>query len=210
MKSFTIYKEYYELITLLSEKEQQELLLGITKYMFEGVIPKLNDRQNKIFSNLKRPLDISKNRSKCGSITRTNQNQNEIKIKSNQNQNEIKQGNTSNDVYVNVNVDVNNLYEYIESNFNRTLSPIEYEVVSKWEDNEITRYAIQEAVLNRAYSVKYIQAILDRLKIKGITSVAEISKKKKEIPSWVNQENKSEKATVEEIVELEKLMEECK
>lgn len=210
MKSFTIYKEYYELITLLPEKEQQELLLGITKYMFEGVIPKLNDRQNKIFSNLKRPLDISKNRSKCGSITRTNQNQNEIKIKSNENQNKIKQGNTSNDVYVNVNVDVNNLYEYIESNFNRTLSPIEYEVVSKWEDNEITRYAIQEAVLNRAYSVKYIQAILDRLKIKGITSVAEISKKKEEIPSWVNQENKSEKATVEEIDELEKLMEECK
>lgn len=210
MKSFTIYKEYYELITLLSEKEQQELLLGITKYMFEGVIPKLNDRQNKIFSNLKRPLDISKNRSKCGSITRTNQNQNEIKPKSTENQNKIKQGNTSNDVYVNVNVDVNNLYEYIESNFNRTLSPIEYEVVSKWEDNEITRYAIQEAVLNRAYSVKYIQAILDRLKIKGITSVAEISKKKEEIPSWVNQENKSEKATVEEIDELEKLMEECK
>ena len=47
MNSFTIYKEYYELITLLNEKEQQELLLAITRYMFEDIEPKLNDKQNK-------------------------------------------------------------------------------------------------------------------------------------------------------------------
>ena len=37
MNSFTIYKEYYELITLLNEKDQQELLLAIVKYMFEDI-----------------------------------------------------------------------------------------------------------------------------------------------------------------------------
>lgn len=206
MKSFTIYEEYYELITLLPEKEQQELLLAITKYMFEGIIPKLNDKQKKIFNNLKRPLDISKKRSKCGSITKSNENQNEIKNKSNENQNEIKQGNTSNDVYVYV--DVNNLYNYIESNFNRTLSPIEYEIVSKWEDNELTRYAVQEAVLNRALSVKYVQAILDRFKAKGITSINEIKPKENNKPNWLETEQHSEIATKEEINELDELMKE--
>ena len=34
MNGFTIYKEYYELITLLTEREQHELLLAITKFMF--------------------------------------------------------------------------------------------------------------------------------------------------------------------------------
>ena len=44
MNGFTIYKEYYELITLLTEREQQELLLAITKFMFEDVEPTLNDK----------------------------------------------------------------------------------------------------------------------------------------------------------------------
>ncbi len=90
MNGFTIYKEYYDLISLLSEKEQQELLLAITKYMFEDTMPTLNDKQMKIFNNLKRPLNKSKKRSKAGSNNNTNENQNENKTKSNENQNENK------------------------------------------------------------------------------------------------------------------------
>lgn len=90
MNGFTIYKEYYELITLLTEKEQQEILLAITKFMFEDIEPELNDKQTKIFNNLRRPLEKSKKRSKCGSITKSNENQEEIIEETNQNQNEIK------------------------------------------------------------------------------------------------------------------------
>lgn len=207
VKSFTIYKEYYELITLLSEKEQQELLLAIFKYMFESEEPKLNDKQMKIFINLKRPLDVSKNNSKRSrgyGAPRGNQNASkkqtennpENKPKTNQKQTEIKpegqpKTNTSNDVdvyvnnydnnyVVNVDVNVNNLYNYIETNFGRTLNPIEYEIVSKWEDNELTRYAIKEAVLNQAYNVKYVQAILDRLKAKGVKKLEDLEKPKRE------------------------------
>lgn len=90
MNGFTIYKEYYELITLLTEKEQQEILLAITKFMFEDIEPELNDKQTKIFNNLRRPLEKSKKRSKCGSITKSNENQEEIIGKTNQNQNKIK------------------------------------------------------------------------------------------------------------------------
>ena len=117
MNGFTIYKEYYELITLLTEKEQQELLLAITKFMFEDIEPTLNDKQTKIFNNLRRPLEKSKKRSKCGSITKSNENQEEneietkknqkeIKIKSNENQKE-NENKTHQDVNVIVNVNDN-------------------------------------------------------------------------------------------------------
>lgn len=106
MNGFTIYKEYYELITLLTEREQQELLLAITKFMFEDFEPTLNDKQTKIFNNLRRPLEKSKKRSKCGSITKSNENQeeNETKTKENQKENESK---THQDVNVIVNVNDN-------------------------------------------------------------------------------------------------------
>ena len=99
MNGFTIYKEYYELITLLTEREQQELLLAITKFMFEDVEPTLNDKQTKIFNNLRRPLEKSKKRSKCGSITKSNESQKENENKTHQDVNVI--------VNVNDNVDVN-------------------------------------------------------------------------------------------------------
>lgn len=121
MNGFTIYKEYYELITLLTEREQQELLLAITKFMFEDVEPTLNDKQTKIFNNLRRPLEKSKKRSKCGSIIKSNENQEESETKTKENQKEIKTKSNENQkenenkthqdvnviVNVNDNVDVN-------------------------------------------------------------------------------------------------------
>lgn len=123
VKSFSFYKEYYELITILSKKERAELLLAIAEYMFEGKEPKLNDTQTKIFINLKRPLLKSCSKSRNGSMSKkidneieTKQNQNEIKIETNENQNEIKmkskqnQNNNEKKSHqdVNVNVVVNN------------------------------------------------------------------------------------------------------
>lgn len=113
MNGFTIYKEYYELITLLTEREQQELLLAITKFMFEDIEPALNDKQIKIFNNLRRPLEKSKKRSKCGSITKSNENQEENEIETKENQKEIKtksnesQKENENKTHQDVNVIVN-------------------------------------------------------------------------------------------------------
>ena len=92
MKSFTIFEEYYDLITLLNDKDQQELLLAIVKFMFEDIEPVLNEKQTKIFKNLRRPLEVSKNKSKCKqnkTKTKSNKNQKEIKKETKQNQNEV-------------------------------------------------------------------------------------------------------------------------
>ena len=72
-----------------------------------------------------------------------------------------------------------NLFEYVERLFRRTLNPAEYEVINNWEDNALTRYAIKDAVLNNACSVKYIERILERYKQNNFQSVRDVLEDKK-------------------------------
>ena len=204
INSFTAYRDYHELITILSEKEQKELICAIWYYMFEGIEPKLNKNQMKIFNNLKRPLDKSKIKSKNGSISKSNENQNikqidnqnEIKTKSNENQNNNK-NKSHQDVDVIVNVNTNNscldidtnkynlktsnnielsnsLIEFVQKELGRLLSSSEIELIQTWEDNELTRHAVKQTTLNRATSLKYTQSIISSYKAKGYTSLAEV------------------------------------
>lgn len=131
MKSFTIYEEYFDLITLLNENDAKELLWKICEYMFYDKEPTLSEEQNKIFRNLKRPLDISKKQSKrsCnGGAPKGNQNASKNKPKQNQNKtNSIPKQNQNKthqkmsmsmsnvNVYVNV---INKLNELTNSNYN--------------------------------------------------------------------------------------------
>ena len=159
IKSFTIYQEYFDLITLLDREEQKEILLSIVEYMFEDKEPVLNNNQLKIFNNLKRPLDKSKMKSKATS----KQNQNEIKTKSKLNQNK----NTS-DVIVNVNnININNILEFIENNFNRTISSYEYQQIIELVEsysNEIVLYAFQKTLDAGKTSLNYTKGILKHWK----------------------------------------------
>lgn len=184
VNSFTIYKEYYELITLLSEREQQELLLAITKYMFEDIEPTLNSKQTKIFNNLKRPLDKSKEQSK----RKQNKNQTETKKNPKENQTETKkepkenrssnQTETHQDVpvTVNVNVNVKDSFSYLEEQFGRTLSPVEYKLISKWRSwfsDDIINYAIDKTIKNGARGLSYTEAIINSWHDKGFKTLKE-------------------------------------
>lgn len=154
IKSFTIYKEYYELITLLNQREQEEFLLAIVQYMFEDVEPVLKDKQQKIFNNLKRPLDVSKNKSKNA----RKENQNEIKTKSNENQNEIKKDikrdNTSkmsmymSNVYVNVYKDI---IDYLNLKTNKN-----YRYTTKKTQDLI------KARLNEGFTLEDFKTVIDK------------------------------------------------
>lgn len=172
MNGFTIYKEYYELITLLTEKDQQELLLAIVKYMFEDAIPTSNENQNEI-------------------KTITNENQNEIKTKAHQDVNV--------NVIVNDNVDVNgscieeninnkyninNLYSYIEQNYGRTLSSIEIQKINEWSkefNEEMLQYAIQISILNRKQKFQYVEGILRNWKSQGYKSLQDVKENEERI-----------------------------
>lgn len=62
------------------------------------------------------------------------------------------------------------LYDYLQNN-GFVLAPIHYEEVSTWEDTELTRYAIKQAVLKNIYTIKYVSAILNSYKQNNIRTV---------------------------------------
>ena len=82
------------------------------------------------------------------------------------------------------------LFDFIQNNFGRMLRPVEIEEVLKWEDNEVTRYAIKQAILNGAYSTNYINTILDSYKAKNITTVVEAQKADKRFKERKEEQDK--------------------
>lgn len=160
INSFAIYREYWDLITLLTEKEQANVLIAVFKYMFEDEEVKLSEREKKVFVNLKRPLDKSKNKA---NNARPKQNQKEVKSKSNENQNSFKE-----EAHQDVNVIVNdNVYVYVESKLNRTLNSSEIELIDSWDYKPYQiEYAINQTLLARANNLKYTNAILRNIKDK--------------------------------------------
>ena len=71
------------------------------------------------------------------------------------------------------------IYDFLEQNFGRTLNGIEIEMIREWDDNELTRYAIKQAVLNGKYNVKYINTILVNYKNNSITTVQQAQEEEK-------------------------------
>ena len=74
---------------------------------------------------------------------------------------------------------IQNLYQTFEVEFGRALSPIEYQRIGQWlnEDQykpELIQLALKEAVLNQAYSLNYIDRILISWERKNITSEAQV------------------------------------
>ena len=62
------------------------------------------------------------------------------------------------------------IYDLLQEN-GFVLTPIQYEVVSKWDDNELTRYAIKKAVINNKFNINYIDKIIYSYQKENITTV---------------------------------------
>lgn len=230
INSFSVYKDYYDLITILSEREQEKISLAIFKYMFEDIEPIFTGNTAKIFNNLKRPLEKSKNKSKNGSNviskqnqieikTKSNENQNKIKTKSKQNQIEIKQK-THQDVYVNVNVYVKKLlneYKNIKNNElikNKILDWFEYkkERKDKYTEKGIKILIAKIDGLLDLYDTNVILDLIDNSISnvwKGIIwdDLKNKQKKAKE-PDWFEKKNTSEEMTKDEEKEMKELLKE--
>lgn len=75
------------------------------------------------------------------------------------------------------------IFDFLKRNFGRTLNDIEIEMIREWKDNELTRYAIKQAVLNGKYNIKYINAILINYTINSITTVQQAQEEEKAFKS---------------------------
>lgn len=75
---------------------------------------------------------------------------------------------------------IKQLYQGFEKEFGRQLSPIELEMIGQWLEidhyqPELIRLALREAVLNQAYSLKYIDRILLAWERKNITTKEQVA-----------------------------------
>ncbi len=79
--------------------------------------------------------------------------------------------------------DSNNVFSLIEKEFGRTLSPLEFEIIKAWLDNnvngDVIREAVKEATLNGVSNLRYIDKILYEWGKAGIRTVQDVENMKK-------------------------------
>ena len=80
-----------------------------------------------------------------------------------------------------------NLYSVFETEFGRTLSPMEYEIINSWKDNgyteELIVLALKEATYNGVSNLRYIDKIIYEWGKKGIKTKEDVEKNRKQFKS---------------------------
>ena len=91
-------------------------------------------------------------------------------------------------------------FEFIEKEFGRTLSSIEYEIIKAWiesgNSDEIIEEAVKEAVFNGVSNLRYIDKILYEWNKKGIKTREDVEKNRKK-------HKKEEQEEIEEIFDYD-------
>lgn len=190
--SFILYNSFYEPIKSLKNEQLGKLLRAIFDYTINGVITQDNDIivafmfiKNQIDLDTKKWEEEKAKRSEAGKKgmqNRWHNKDNNVITKDNKDNNVINAitnitDNVNENENVNVNVNDNDttitssIYDYLENVFGRSLYEPEYEIVSTWEDNDLTRYAINQGILNGKFNIKYIDRILFSYKKNNITTV---------------------------------------
>ena len=80
------------------------------------------------------------------------------------------------------NTNINNIYDFIENNFGRTLAPIEYEKIQKWLDDfteDIIKYAVELCVMQKVNNFAYLDGILRNWHGKTLEEVKQANEKAK-------------------------------
>ena len=81
-------------------------------------------------------------------------------------------------------IDRKDIYEEFEREFGRTLSPMEYEIISGWIEsgisNDLILSALKETVFNGVNNLRYVDKILYEWNKKGIKNSSDISKIEKQ------------------------------
>ena len=120
-------------------------------------------------------------------------------------------------IYIEENDKEENLCEFVEQNYGRTLSYMEYEKINKWREtftDDIIKYAFELSITNNVKKTSYVESILKNWKASQYKTIDEIKQndkhKKADVPKWMDKDIKKEEVTDEELKELEKEFEEFK
>lgn len=220
--SFVFYRSFFEAIKRIKNKDlKSDIFEAVCELALNENEVNIDDDIGNIIMDLIKPQIIANNErytngKKGGRPKKTigyeNKNHRLLNEKTIGYENKKPNVNVNDNENVNEN-DNDNIYTFIEKNFGRTLNSIEFELINQWEDNELTRYAIKQAVLNGVYNFKYINAILNNYKKNNIQTVKQAKEernkfKNKKIPEWFEKqlENESEELTDDERREIEEIV----
>ena len=102
---------------------------------------------------------------------------------------------TIDDVNNSSNSENTDIFEIIEKEFGRTLSPIEYEIIKAWLDGgfstELIKEAIKEATMNNVSNLRYIDKILFEWGKLGIKTKEDVEKNRKKRNDSKNQQDEN-------------------
>ena len=228
INKFTFYRNYYEIIKCLSDKDRLIMYDSIIKYMFEDKEPDLKNLLNGIWVNLKMPLDTNKkniNNGLKGGAPIGNQNAlKETTQKQPKNNPKTTQGSTqkqANNISYFLFLISNNKYKYIIYNNNI------YNIIIEWLkykqerkeiykeiglqslltqiENQIDIYGENEVVnlITECMANNYKGIIFDKLKNKN-------KKAERKLPEWFNKDIENQEATKEDKEEMQKLLKQFK
>ena len=235
--SFLIYHEYKEILEDLTDEEVGILFRAILDYEIEGTIPNFKGLMKMAFKVIQGNLDRDRNKydKRCetsaenGKLGGRPRKSNKNLKEPNQKPKKPKKADTDNDTDNETDNDTDNdtdnetdktsdnLFNFIQSAFGRTLNSIEYDAIASWNDNDLTRYAIKESILNGARSIRYIQTVLSSWESKGFKTVQDVqayqqkykkSKNKQEesLPEWFDKDLDNEPLTESEKKELNDIL----
>lgn len=197
---YTHFRSYHDSIKDLDKEDKRDILEAIDDFMFEDIEPDLDGFKKAIWSLIRPNLISSKNKSRNyqekpkrkskKTKSKSNENQNEINSESNENQidvNELLENKDKNkgknkkknkeEEGGDVSINTTNIYNFLESNFGRTISSIEFEKLESWinEFNEdIVKHAIELSVMNNAKKFSYVEGILRNWKASGYKTLEDI------------------------------------
>ena len=107
-----------------------------------------------------------------------------------------------------IEIEKDNIGSFLESNFGRSISPIEYEKLTGWLedfDEETVKDAIRLAVENNKKTFSYVNGILNNWKATGEKTINN-SNEQPITPSWMNKEIEIQPLTPEEQKEFDNLI----
>ena len=194
IKSFSFYRNYYELIKYLPEKDRLELYDAIFNYMFEDTEPNLDNLKKGIWVNLKMPLDTSKNNAGRGGRPTKKETETKTDKKPIKNRKETEKKTNNNFLFL-----ISNFYndkgllrekigewlEYKKQRKDKPYTEIGFKKLLKQIENNTNIYGEQAIVdlIDECMGNNYQGIIFDKLK-----KQAKPLHKEETTPDWFNQD----------------------
>ena len=215
IQGFTFYKNYYEIIKHLPNKEKILLYDAILEYMFENKETELNGLLNGIWINIKMPLDNNKKNIVNGKKGGRPKTQKEPKKNPKETEDETqKEPKTkANNISYFLFLISNNNYKYIKENnniYNKIIEWLKYKQERKELYKETGLNSLLKQIENNID--KYGEDVIINLisecmanNYKGIIfeKLEKIKQESKSKPNWLNKQIEESKASTIEIKKLE-------